>query len=87
VGQNAENHPQFTHLQCSCIRQSRHSPWREDTEWIASLRLVDRCQQHFNLPPCLCGSIGIFGLHSALGGRNYHGPECSRLCGRCAVGF
>jgi len=26
-----------------------------------------------------------FNLHSVLGGRNYHGSECSRLCGRCEV--
>jgi len=31
------------------IRQSHHGPWREDTAWIASLRLIDCCQQHLNL--------------------------------------
>jgi len=39
----------------------------------------------------LCGPVGLFGLNSSLGGRNYDAPECSEfqtvwlLCGRAVT--
>jgi len=45
---------------------------------------------HIRLHDCAICAVGLCDLINGLGGPNlwygnYHGPECSKLCGRCVV--